>query len=211
MSEGQTTTGLRALLSSPRVYETWSQLVSGPDARPRMVRELIRPKAGDRVLDVGCGTGDWLSHLGDVTYVGVDLSASYIDSARKRFDGHPSATFLVGDAAHLPEDLGRFDLAMVTGVLHHLTDDDARAMVDAVAAALKPDGRFVALENTYVEGQSRIARAIIDRDRGDHVRTPAGYEALATAFGEVRTVVRHDLLRIPYTHCILECTQPRTA
>ena len=59
-------------------------------------------------------------------------------------------------------------------------------------------------------GQSRIARAVIQRDRGMNVRSPEGYRALAEPyFGEVRADVRHDLLRIPYSHALLTCAEPK--
>jgi len=46
----------------------------------------------------------------------------------------------------------------------------------------------------------------VSRDRGQYVRESAEYAMLAAqVFPEVRSFVRHDLLRIPYTHVILQC------
>lgn len=211
MPGDQVTTGVRAVLSRPSVYELFARLVGGHRGRVRFVREFLDPTAGLRVLDVGCGTGVLLDYLGDVTYVGLDISAEYIDHARTRFADRDGTTFIVGDAAALPDEIGRFDLAVATGVLHHLSDDQARSMITSIAATLAPGGRFVALENAFVPNQSRIARSLIERDRGQHVRTPEGYVEIAGAgFGRVETTVTHDLLRIPYTHCIVDCREPRS-
>lgn len=210
-SVDEVTTGVRSVLSRPSAYELFARLIGGPRGRVRFVDEYLRPAARARVLDVGCGTGALLEVLHDVRYVGIDISPDYIEHAGARFADR-DAEFRVGDAAAIPADLGTFDLAVVTGVLHHLSDDQALRMVASIASALSPDGRFVALENAFVPGQSPIARALIRRDRGQHVRAPEGYVAIAEgAFEHVDTSVIHDLLRVPYTHCILECRGPRAS
>ncbi|RKZ63742.1 MAG: class I SAM-dependent methyltransferase, partial [Candidatus Parabeggiatoa sp. nov. 3] len=48
----------------------------------------------------------------------------------------------------------------------------------------------------------------ISKDRGQNVRTQEGYLELASqVFSNITTDIRHDLLRIPYTHFILECVK----
>jgi SAM-dependent methyltransferase len=202
-------TGVRSVLSLPAVYELWSQLVGGERARSVFVAEYVRPTPGDRVLDLGCGPGDLLAAIDpDVRYLGVDISEAYIESARRRFGDR--ATFRIGDAARFDVGGERFDIALATGVIHHLDDAAARRMLTTAAAALADGGRLITLDCALTADQSRVARAIIQRDRGQHVRTPEIYHELAhEAFGDVKPVVRHDLLRMPYTHCIMDCRSPR--
>ncbi|HEY8867402.1 MAG TPA: hypothetical protein VIM22_10735, partial [Solirubrobacteraceae bacterium] len=58
--------------------------------------------------------------------------------------------------------------------------------------------------------QPRAARWLIERDRGRAVRGAGGYEELARPwFQRVNATVRGDLVRVPYTHAVLECTDPR--
>ncbi len=198
------TTGVRAPLSAPAVYELWSRLVGGKRARSTLVKEHVRPRGGARVLDLGCGPGELFPDLGAVEYVGIDISESYIARARKRFGSQ--ASFVVGDATDLPAESQKFDLAIAFGVLHHVDDAGAEEIFRGVNETLLPQGRFVTVDPTFTPDQSRFARATISRDRGQHVRVPADYIALASsAFGCVKAVVRSDLLRIPYTHCVLEC------
>jgi SAM-dependent methyltransferase len=206
----QTTTGVRAVLSRPAVYELWSRVVGGDRARNTFARDHIRPVPGERVLDLGCATGDILPYLGDVDYVGVDLSPEYVARGRERFgDG---AEFRAGDATAIDDDLRDFDVVLALGVLHHLDDDGARGLFRGAARALRPGGRVITLDNAFTDDQSRVARAIIARDRGQHVREPAEYAALASEeFADVQQQVRHDLMHIPYTHVILECRAPLSA
>jgi hypothetical protein len=74
---------------------------------------------------------------------------------------------------------------------------------------LRDSGRMVSVDPTFVEGQNRAARFTIERDRGRDVRRPEAYARLASgSFGTVGSVIRSDLIRIPYTHCVLECERP---
>ncbi len=203
----ETTTGIRAVLSHPGVYELWSRIVGSEHSRTTVVREHIRPWPDARVLDLGCGPAELLDFLGDVRYVGVDVNPDYVAYARARVGDR--AEFHVGDATALDLPAREFDLALSFGVLHHLDDAGARRLFSLAANALGPGGRMVTLDSAFVPGQSRAARFVISRDRGHHVRTPDAYVALAAAsFFDVTAVVRDDLLRIPYTHCILECENP---
>jgi SAM-dependent methyltransferase len=160
-----------------------------------------------RVLDLGCGPGELVPFLGDVAYVGVDVSVEYIDQARRRYGDR--VEFRVGDASRLDDDLRDFDLVLAFGVIHHLGDESARALIRAARGALHDGGRFVSVDPTVTSMDGGVARLLVLWDRGRHVRPASAYERLAeSAFEPVRCDVRRDLLRIPYTHCVLECTTP---
>jgi SAM-dependent methyltransferase len=203
----ETTTGIRRILSYPAVYDFWSRAVGGRRAQILFVRDHVRPRPDARVLDLGCGTGELLDYLGGVDYTGVDLSAEYIARARKRYG---AAKFLLQDATSVGLPPRAFDLVLAVGVLHHLDDGAARRLLGIGATALRPDGRMIALDPTLLDGQSPLARFTIARDRGRNVRMPEAYARLAEEFfGAVSIRVRSDLIRIPYTHCVLECETPK--
>ena len=61
-------------------------------------------------------------------------------------------------------------------------------------------------DGCYAPGQSAAKRFLLSRDRGRYVRTEREYlELAARYFGKVKPNIREDVLRIPYTHLILEC------
>jgi SAM-dependent methyltransferase len=195
---------LRSILALPAMYRLFGRVIGG-GARPKFVRDHLRPRPGDRVLDLGCGPGDLLAHLPACDYVGVDLDPKYIAAAKARYGGH--GTFRCEPAETVAElEPGSFDLVVASGLLHHLTDEQAVATLEVARRALRPGGRFVSLDGCFVPGQARFARWMLRRDRGQFVRDLPGYRKLAGAvFPVVVPAVRHDLLRIPYTLLVLEC------
>lgn len=198
------------MLSRPTVYNAFQRAIGGPALRERFIAEHLKPQEDDRVLDIGCGPGRLPAHLPPVEYLGVDVNPAYVEAARREFGDRARFEVLDVTQPNVTVPADSFDLAAVLGVAHHLDDEELVSLFELAAHALVDTGRLVMLENTYVEGQGRVAKWVIDLDRGVNIRSPEAYRALAErAFEEVRFVVREDLLRIPYTHVILECASPK--
>jgi SAM-dependent methyltransferase len=201
----QITSGLRAALSLPTVYDFVQNLVGARRARLELSAHYLRPQPEDLMVDVGCGTGEMLEALpANIRYVGFDLSQRYIDSARARFGDRARFECLdVAQAGSL--DIRGIDLALAFGLLHHLDDHEVRGLLCTLKGLLRPGGRVVTIDPTLTPGQHPIAAYVARRDRGRNVRAPEDYRALAcSVFDDVESEVRHDLLRIPYSHCILQ-------
>jgi SAM-dependent methyltransferase len=202
----QITSGLRAVLSSPTVYDTFQRLMGGHVGRTDFARHMVRATAGARILDIGCGTGDLLAYLPDgLDYHGWDISDDYIAAARARF-GHRGrfTAGLLGERDVIAE--APFDLVIASGVLHHLDDGEARRFAALARLAVRNGGRFVSIDPVFAEGQHPVARFLIARDRGQHVRTAEAYAALLRGtFTEVTGLLRHRRW-VPYTHWMMDAS-----
>lgn len=198
---------INTLLSLPQLYNYFREGIGGAEAARSHVRDFIRPFPNARILDIGCGPGNILDFLPrNLEYVGYDISPRYINYAAKKYASRGS--FFCNSVGKPPE-LGKFDIVLATAVLHHLDDADAQSLFKTAAHHLNPGGYLITLDNAYVVGQNRIARWLISMDRGHHVRTPTEYQDLARPyFSTLLGVVRHDLLRVPYTHFIMKCSNP---
>ncbi|QQL49109.1 methyltransferase domain-containing protein [Mucilaginibacter ginkgonis] len=101
---------------------------------------LLDVKPGERIHDLGCGTGDLTKQIQELgaDVIGTDLSPQMIAKAKEKF---PDVKFEVADAADF--ELGNdFDAVFSNAALHWVKDQDA--MMTSVYKSLKPGGRFVA-------------------------------------------------------------------
>jgi trans-aconitate methyltransferase len=106
---------------------------------------LLAPEPGERVLDLGCGTGHLTAEMSasGAEVVGLDSSVEMLETARV---DHPDLQFVRGDAQDfaigdpLPAD-EPFDAVFSNATLHWMDDPDAA--FESVAGALRQGGRFV--------------------------------------------------------------------
>lgn len=197
------------LLASPIAYDFSQWLVGARHCHARFMSEMVRPVQGERVLDVGCGVGACLRDVPEgVDYVGIDLSAPYIESARARYGKR--GTFICADVGSIDaSSLGTFDRAFSHGLLHHLSDEVAAQAMNLVRRVVRPGGVYVTLDPCYLPGQSTVAHYLIANDRGKYVRDRPAWERLAGTLGTVQSHIFHDLLRIPYTLIIMQIALDR--
>ncbi len=199
---------LSMVLNFSAGYRLFSRLIGG-NVWQIYLAEYVKPMAGEKVLDIGCGPADVLKHLPKCDYTGFDINPEYIAAAQKRFADR--GRFYCSDVglANVEKEHGTFDLVIATGVLHHLDDTTAGKLLDLAKMAMRPGGRFISYDGCYVAGQSKVARWLLDHDRGKHIRTREEYLRLASArFPMVESHLRHDLLRLPYAHLIMRCRLP---
>jgi len=193
--------GLRTwLLEIPIVYDLLQNGLSRSETRTWFSNQVIRANDDMRILDVGCGTAAILSLLPNLEYVGVDHNPKYIAKARLiHGDRGEFRSVDVNDAQF--RTLGQFDRVLLLGVLHHLNDDECIKLFSALRQALGEGGQLVTFDNALVSGQHPIARLLAMLDRGRYARTPQQYRSLIeTSFVVESEIIRHDLLRVPYTH-----------
>lgn len=143
----------------------------------RPVIELLDPKAGEKILDLGCGNGILTKELiaKGCEVIGIDESPAMVEAARAN-----GIDARVHDAEHLHIDQ-KFDAVISNSALHWMADQ--YGVVRGVWRALKPGGRFAA--ECGGEGCIRIIRegmkiALIKRGLDYKARNPWKYPELGT-------------------------------
>jgi len=122
---------------NPDLYESSHSFVW------KLGRDLLAqlaPQAGERILDVGCGTGQLTAEIAasGAHALGIDSAASMIGQARRNF---PELRFEQADVTALSYR-DEFDAVFSNATLHWVRDADRAAA--GIRRALKPGGRFVA-------------------------------------------------------------------
>jgi ubiquinone/menaquinone biosynthesis C-methylase UbiE len=100
----------------------------------------FRMHAGDKVLEIGCGSGSDLLQFAKhgALATGVDLTAKHVELARRRVGD--LGVVHHADARHLPFKDESFDYIYSHGVLHHC--DDPKRVVGEMLRVLRPGGGF---------------------------------------------------------------------
>jgi SAM-dependent methyltransferase len=154
-----------------------------------VIRRDLRARQGLRTLDLGCGPGAFADLFAGDDYVGVDMNARYIEHARKSRQG----AFIVGDARRVELPSARFDQILIFGLLHHLPDEDVRAVLSECRRLLVPGGRILAIEDIpAISRLNLIGHLIHQVENGEHIRPVEEYRRL---YSEAATIQSSEVLQ----------------
>ncbi|HVC46656.1 MAG TPA: methyltransferase domain-containing protein [Terracidiphilus sp.] len=152
------------------------------------VLEWLAVRAGEEVLDLGCGDGQLTNRIAaaGARVRGVDASPAMADAARAR-----GVAVDVANAELLPYPEASFDAVFSNAALHWVQDQDA--MMREVRRVLRPGGRFVA----EMGGQGNIAAirvaltAVLERHGAGNLEE--GVNCYPTPSGYTRRLAGHGL------------------
>jgi len=130
---------------------------------------LLDPRPGERILDLGCGTGQLTAKIAEsgAQVLGIDSSPEMIGQARQNY---PYLHFRLADATHYtsPE---KFDAVFSNAALHWILEPEK--VVENLASILRPGGRFIAEfgGKRNIASLLETARTVLTR-RGFEFRNP---------------------------------------
>ncbi len=121
-------------------------------AQREILMEMVSPRPGERVLDLGSGPGFMALEAGLMVgeggaVFGVDKSAPMLELAKDRCASQPQVSFREADALSLPFEDGGFDAAIVSQVYEYVTDMEA-ALAE-LFRVLRPGGRALIMDTDW--------------------------------------------------------------
>lgn len=159
-------------------------------------RLAVRPREGERVLDVAAGTGTMSAQFAaagaDVT--ALDFSEGMIEVGRARHAGNPRIAFVQGDAMALPFDDGTFDAVTASFGLRNV--QQPKVALAEMLRVLRPGGRVVICEFSRVT--SAPVRALY-----------TGY--MTTVMPQLVRIVSSDAAAYSYLHETIEAWPDQAA
>jgi ubiquinone/menaquinone biosynthesis C-methylase UbiE len=183
-------------LGAPRLYDAFVDLffLGRRRAAYQALVAAAGVRPGQRVLDVGCGTGYWARLLAEAVgpdglVVGIDPSPEMVAYAARKAPPGGTCRFQVGTAEALDFPSDHFDVVVNSLMMHHLPEDLRVPALREMRRVLRPDGTLLVAEAQVPRhglGWRLLAR-LHSFDRMAHMVPNLESLVAQAAFAEIRT------------------------
>ena len=140
-------------IGTPRMYDLVTAVLFAGRRRQAFSALAVASGArtGDRILDVGCGTGYFVRMLAKIAgppgaVVGVDAAPEMIAHASSRSRSAANVSFEVGSAGALSFPDSSFDVVVSSLTMHHVAPAEQLAAVQEMRRVLRPGGSLLIAE-----------------------------------------------------------------
>src|SRR5260221_46156 len=126
------------------------------DKRFVLFKKMCRPKRGDKILEIGCGDGEFTKRLMKIPskIIATDITPEVIRRAKKKYFKNKNTRFKVDDAEKFSFKDNSFDILCGISILHHI---DYKKAIKECFRVLKPGGRLYFSEPNYYNPVAYLA------------------------------------------------------
>jgi ubiquinone/menaquinone biosynthesis C-methylase UbiE len=190
------------LASRPAIFSCLRKLAELNFAKQKkLIKNNLEIIPGKKILDIGCGTGEFAGLFKNLDYTGIDIDPAYIDYAKKHYPG----SFQIMDATQLDFPDETFDRLLIMATLHHLDNEQMAQVLAEAKRVLKNDGRAIIMEHAHIAAlEDWSARFFQKFDKGDFIREPADYQEAIQKYFKILKQENFKNCALTYCSFILE-------
>lgn len=138
-----------------------------------------------KIIDLGCGIGNFSTLFPDVDYYGADIDKNAIVYAQKYFPGK----FFVHDAKDIKFPNDFFDAVLAVALFHHLEDNNVNKVCAEIKRVVKKKGKVLIIEDKKPSfWQNPFLNLLYKIDTGGKFRTPTKYKELFSGFFKIKEI-----------------------
>ena len=156
------------LLKNPLPFNVVrSILLAGKGRMYKELRNAIVPEKGSKVLDVGCGTGEFaLLFDNSIDYTGIDMNLGFLDYASNLYKNQ-NKKFVQMDATKMSFKKSEFDISLLLSFIHHFSEEDLDKILKEVNRITK---KSIFVLEPVPRKYNLLSRIVYALDRGDFIR-----------------------------------------
>ena len=192
---------INKLSNHPQIFHFLRKIIENNfQAQQRVISQYFSLKSSEKILDIGCGTGEFSVFFSPDNYTGIDIKERYLDFARKNYPGK----FLVADATNLPFADNSFSKVLIIGVLHHLSNVECLQVLKEAKRVLSRHGKILIMEDIQTSQDNYLTKLVHYFDKGKQIRTKATYDQLLKDYFKIIKNFRIKSGLCPYQVFLLE-------
>jgi len=193
-------------INNPVVYKIIQKIMSGTSFRNNIIKQNIRKK-NLKILDIGCGPAEILEHIPKCEYHGYDIDKRSIKYAQRKYHQKNFHFYCKRFNGNELKKLPKFDFIIFFGILHHLKNEEASAILNLCKKKMKKNSKLLTEDPIFVERQNFIAKFLIKKDRGMNVRKKSEYiNLLKKHFRNIKPKIVNQSF-VPYTWFTTVCSK----
>lgn len=190
------------LLNNPLPFNiVRSILLAGKGKMYKELRNTIAPEKGSKVLDVGCGTGEFaLLFDNSVDYTGIDMNTGFLDYASNLYK-HQNKKFVQMDATKMSFKKSEFDTSLLLSFIHHFSEEDLDKILKEVNRITQ---KSIFVLEPIPRKYNLLSKIFYALDRGDFIRKKEEQLRILSKYFNV--VSYKEFKSGLYTLSILQCS-----